>query len=197
VNRARALAILEFALWTVAVVCLGWTSWAWGDARWYQATQAGHVVGLDAAGTSPAVAVGGRPILRDGTPLARLSIPRLDLAVVVAEGTTSGVLRRAVGHLAGSALPGEDGNLVLAGHRDTFLRPLRQVEVGDRVVVERDRGVDVYTVTWTRVVDPRDVEVTQVTGYPSLTLLTCYPFGYVGPAPKRFVVRALLTERIL
>jgi sortase A len=118
------------------------------------------------------------------------------LLVVVAEGTGEEVLRRAAGRLVGGALPGEDGNLVLAGHRDTFFRPLREIEIGDPVVVERASGVDVYTVEWTRVVGPRQVEVTRDAGYPALTLITCYPFRYIGEAPERFVVRARRTERI-
>jgi sortase A len=189
----RRLFWLEIALWSVAVVCLGWAGWAWSDARWYQAV---HGEGVATAGFATPQEAVARPEIAAGTPLARLSVPRLDLAVVVAEGTDNRVLRRAVGRLASSALPGEDGNLVLAGHRDTFLRPLREIAVGDRVMVERNQGTDVYTVAWTRVVEPHQVEVTEDTGYPSLTLITCYPFRYVGQAPQRFVVRALLSERI-
>jgi sortase A len=184
---------LEVVLWTFAAVCLGWVGWAWSDARWYQAVQADR---LAVVGDATPGRAASRGELAPGTPLARLSIPRLDLAVVVAEGTNDRVLRRAVGRLATSALPGEDGNLVLAGHRDTFLRPLRGIEVGDRVLVERSRGTDVYTVSWTRIVGPRQLEVAQDTDHPTLTLITCYPFGYVGQAPQRFIVRARLTERL-
>jgi sortase A len=181
---------LEIVFWGVAVVCLGWAGWAWGDARWYQAAHGDRLATVEAVGAAA------RPVIAAGTPLARLSVPRLDLAVVVAEGTGERVLRRAVGRLATSALPGENGNLVLAGHRDTFLRPLREIEIGDQVLVERSQGVDVYTVVWTRIVGPEQVEVTQDTGHQALTLVTCYPFGYIGQAPQRFVVRALPTASI-
>jgi sortase A len=184
----RALRRLEVALWAIALGCLGWTAWTWADARWYQASQASRLVAEDHAAA--------KPELPPGTPVARLSVPRLGLQVVVAEGTGEAVLRRAAGRLVGGALPGEDGNLVLAGHRDTFFRPLREIEIGDRVVVERTSGVDVYTVEWTRVVGAREVEVTRDAGYPALTLITCHPFRYIGQAPDRFVVRARRTERI-
>jgi sortase A len=183
----RALARLEAAFWAVAVGGLGWTAWAWADARWYQASQASRLVAeVDAAA---------HPELPPGTPVARLSVPRLGMEVVVAEGTGEAVLRRAAGRLVAGARPGEDGNLVLAGHRDTFFRPLREIEIGDRVVVERAAGADVYTVEWTRVVGPREVEVARDPGYPALTLITCHPFRYIGHAPDRFVVRARRTGR--
>jgi sortase A len=109
---------------------------------------------------------------------------------MVAEGTGEEVLRRAVGHLAGSDLPGDSGHVVLAGHRDTFFRPLEAADVGD--IVEIDTGVEslAYRVSWIRVVEPTDVWVLEDPGYPALTLVTCYPFHYVGDAPQRFIVRA-------
>ncbi len=184
----RALARLEAACWAVALGGLGWTAWAWADARWYQASQASRLVAEDGAAAVPE--------LPAGTPVARLSVPRLGLAVVVAEGTGEPVLRRAAGRLAGGARPRAAGDLVLAGHRDTFFRPLREIEIGDRVIVERAAGADVYTVEWTRVVGAREVGVTRDAGYPALTLITCHPFRYIGQAPDRFVVRARRTARI-
>ena len=163
---------------------MAWTVWFWGEARWFQATRESRLAEITAEGVeAPA----------PGTALAQLSVPRLGLAVVVAEGTSEQVLRRAVGRLSTGALPGEEGNLVLAGHRDTFFRPLREIEVGDRVTVERGAATDVYVVEWTRVVSPQTIEVAADAGYPALTLVTCYPFNYIGRAPERFVVRARLT----
>jgi len=127
--------------------------------------------------------------------VARLRIPRLDVAAVVAEGTTSRVLDRAVGHLSASAPPDGDGNVVLAAHRDTFFRPLAEIVPGDELILETPAGRHVYAVEWMRVVDPADLTVTRDAGYPALTLITCYPFQLVGNAPRRYVVRARRTHR--
>lgn len=122
--------------------------------------------------------------------LARLEIPSLDLSVVVLDGTDAWTLNRGVGRIEGTAPPGSPGNLGIAGHRDGFFRPLRHLEPGDPVrLVTRD-GVRRYRVDWIRVVDPEDVWVLEETRAPSLTLVTCYPFYYVGHAPRRYVVRA-------
>jgi sortase A len=119
-----------------------------------------------------------------------LKIPRLGLTVPVLEGTDEFTLNRGVGHVAGTALPGERGNVAIAGHRDGFFRVLKDVTAGDRIrLVTLWQTVD-YTVQETRIVEPEDVRVLEPTGTPVLTLLTCYPFYYVGSAPKRFVVRA-------
>jgi sortase A len=125
-----------------------------------------------------------------GTPIGRLVIPRLDVDVVVAEGSSDSVLRRAVGRVERSASPGQSGNIVLAGHRDTFFRPLAEIRSGDLIVLESGAGEQRYRVEWTRVVDPKDVNALRPSSYPALTLVTCYPFQYVGSAPLRFVVRA-------
>jgi sortase A len=100
------------------------------------------------------------------------------------------VLRRALGHLPRSARPGEDGNIVLAGHRDTFFRALEGVQVGEELQLDSAAGRDHYRVEWAAVVEPRQIAITQPSGYPALTLVTCYPFHYIGSAPYRFVVRA-------
>lgn len=126
----------------------------------------------------------------EGEPLARILVPRFDLSAVVAEGTGSRVLQRAVGHLATSAPPGGDGNVVLAAHRDTFFRPLEHILPGDEVVLESPAGRHLYRVEWTRVVEPTATHVAEDAGYPALTLVTCYPFRWVGTAPLRFIVRA-------
>jgi sortase A len=113
-----------------------------------------------------------------------------DPTVPVLEGTDEFTLNRGVGHVAGTALPGERGNVAIAGHRDGFFRVLKDVTAGDRIrLVTLWQTVD-YTVQETRIVEPEDVRVLEPTGTPVLTLLTCYPFYYVGSAPKRFVVRA-------
>jgi sortase A len=105
-------------------------------------------------------------------------------------------LRRAVGHVPQTALPGQWGNIVLAGHRDTFFRPLRKIQAGDAIALKTPAGNFEYRVESTAVTAPTDVQLLKPTEDRSLTLVTCYPFYYVGPAPKRFIVRArLVTTR--
>lgn len=132
--------------------------------------------------------------LSAGDVVGRLEIPRLSLSTVVFEGADEDVLERGAGHLPGSALPGGRGNTVLAAHRDTFFRPLRDIRVGDTVRVHTPRNDSVYIVESARVVEPEEVDVLKPTAKPALTLITCYPFRYIGPAPERFVVRALLAQ---
>lgn len=122
--------------------------------------------------------------------IGRLEIPRLKLAVMVREGAGESTLRRAVGHIPGTALPGNIGNVGLAGHRDTFFRSLRNIRKDDTIELETTEGTYRYIVNSTRIVTPRDVSVLKASGGDTLTLVTCYPFYYVGSAPKRFIVHA-------
>jgi sortase A len=130
-----------------------------------------------------------------GEILARLSIDRLDSRWVVLEGAGRGELKRGPGHLSDSALPGAAGNCVIAGHRDTQFRVLRNVKLGEKISIETGGRTFIYRVTGRRVVAPTDTESLDPTATPTLTLVTCYPFYYVGPAPKRFVIRAELVSR--
>ena len=122
--------------------------------------------------------------------IGRLEIPRLNLAVMVREGADEGTLSRAVGHIPGTALPGNIGNVGLAGHRDTFFRVLRNIRPDDVIELETTAGTYRYMVKSTKIVTPRDVSVLEASGGETLTLVTCYPFYYVGSAPKRFIVHA-------
>ncbi len=175
---------LEVCLWVLAASLLGSAAWIVGDAHRYQRRAAGRLSSSVSWGES----------IPAGTPIARLSIPGHGVSVVVAEGVSPSVLRRAVGHVPTSARPGEAGNVVLAGHRDTFLRRLEQIRAGDTIVLDSVAGPQHYRVEWTTVVGPEAVELIADTGYAALTLVTCYPFRYVGPAPQRFVARARLDE---
>lgn len=121
---------------------------------------------------------------------ARIQIPRVEIEAVVHHGVDKGTLRRAVGHIPGTALPGQPGNVGLAAHRDTFFRGLRNIKEDDVIIVETQEGVFHYEVDSTRIVSPNRVDVLDATGEPTLTLVTCYPFNYVGKAPKRFIVHA-------
>jgi sortase A len=131
----------------------------------------------------------GAPAAADGL-IGRLEIPRLLLSDVVVEGIDKTTLRRAVGHIPGTALPGHPGNVGLAGHRDTFFRSLKDLKIDDEVELSTLAGNFKYEVESLRVVDPENVGVLAQSGHNVLTLVTCYPFYYVGPAPMRWIVRA-------
>jgi sortase A len=126
--------------------------------------------------------------------LGRLEIPRLGITAIVAEGTDTKTLGRAVGHVPSTALPGSPGNCGLAGHRDTFLRGLGGVRPDDVIRIVTLEGTYTYQVDWTEVVEPDRVDTLDPTATPSVTLITCYPFAFVGHAPQRFVVRARQVE---
>ena len=128
--------------------------------------------------------------LETGEMVGRLVIPRLDLSVMVREGANESTLSRAVGHIPGTELPGQMGNVGLAGHRDTFFRPLAKIKKSDHINLQTDHGTFRYVVTGTQIVSPRDVAVLKASAGKTLTLVTCYPFYYVGSAPKRFIVHA-------
>lgn len=128
--------------------------------------------------------------LATGAVVGRVEIPRIGVSAIVREGDDVKTLRRAVGHIPGTSLPGDAGNTGLAGHRDTFFRGLRNIQTGDQIMVTTPAGNARYRVRSTRVVDPSEVSVLAPTGGSTLTLVTCYPFNYIGAAPKRFIVRA-------
>ncbi len=123
-------------------------------------------------------------------PLALLKMPRLKIDVPVLEGTDDLTLNRGAGWIEGTARPGEAGNVCLSAHRDGFFRALKDVAVGDEILLETPRETSRYIVTWTKIVDTEDVSVLDETGGPAVTLVTCYPFYFVGSAPQRFIVRA-------
>jgi sortase A len=128
--------------------------------------------------------------------IGRIEVPRLKLSAMVLEGTERRALRRGVGHVASSPLPGEDGNVVLAGHRDTYFRGLRDIETGDLIRITTPDGAYAYQVDSILVVKPDRSDLIADTPGPELTLVTCYPFYWVGPAPKRFVIRARPAEAV-
>ena len=123
--------------------------------------------------------------------LGRIEIPRLHIAAMIAEGTNTGVLDRAVGHLASTPLPGAAGNVGIAGHRDTFFRGLGSIRVDDAIRIVTPESSYAYRVEWAKVVEPERLDVLDATASPSVTLITCFPFQQIGPAPQRFVVRAV------
>ena len=128
--------------------------------------------------------------IKRGAPVGKVEIPRLKIAAVVRSGVDNQTLKRAVGHVPTTALPGHPGNVGLAAHRDSFFRNLKGVRKGDVIRMITPEGEFEYTVQSTKIVTPKNVEVLDPTPENALTLVTCYPFNYVGSAPKRFIVRA-------
>jgi sortase A len=127
-------------------------------------------------------------------PLTRLSVPKINMESVMVEGTSHHALLLGPGHLEDTPAPGEDGNSVVSGHRDTFFRHLGDLQMGDEVLVQRNGKTFHFKVTGKRVVEPTDLSVIAPTKDPEMTLITCYPTYYIGPAPKRLVVFSKLVN---
>jgi sortase A len=182
---------------------LGYCGADWLNARLRQA-QGNHeldrILGETASGTTTGdKAVAARhkniaPRLTRDQLLGKVEVPRLGVSAIVFEGTDTGVLDHGVGHVDGTALPGQAGNIVLAAHRDTFFRSLGSIRKGDTIKVTTEAGPRAYYVDSMEVADPSLVSVLDPSTVPTLTLITCYPFDYIGNAPKRFIVRAVDAE---
>jgi len=198
----RILQGSQRALFACAILLLGYCVFSLGDAWLFQRRAARDLDRLrpDRRAASrmtpqPVSATAPKaPPAAEGSLIGRIAIPRLLLSEVVVEGIDRTSLRRAVGHIPGTALPGEDGNVGLAGHRDTYFRPLRNIRRDDVISLTTPLGEYRYRVVSTRIVSPSGVAVLDPSVSEVLTLVTCYPFYYIGPAPGRFIVRA---ERIL
>ena len=196
---------VERAAWAIGLIgFLLWGSFHFGTARSAQ-------LDLERFATLQARAIGDTPDFalwstqrvfawrkaakqRFADPLAVLRIPKLHLEVAVLPGTDEPTLDRGLGHIDDTALPGAEGNSGIAGHRDGFFRGLKDILPGDTIEIETLDRKDIYRVERTWIVDPSDVSVLDPTAAPSLTLVTCYPFYFVGSAPQRFIVRAVRVE---
>jgi sortase A len=167
---------------SAGILALGYAGYVIADTHAYQAVQQSKFEGF-----SPSE--GHHPVT-EGSAIGEVKVPRLALDAIFVQGDSPRILRHAVGHISNTALPGEQGNVVLTAHRDSFFRPLRNIRQGDAITIETQVGEYEYQVDWTEVVSPSDVQVLEPSGENTLTLVTCFPFYYVGPAPKRFIVRA-------
>jgi sortase A len=132
----------------------------------------------------------GRAKVIEGQSIGRLHIPAINLSAIVAEGVETSTLRRSIGHVPGTSLPGAQGNVAISAHRDTFFRHLGELQKGDLISFATLDGTFDYAVESTGIVDPDERVVLRDIGRPTLTLITCYPFHFVGSAPMRFVVHA-------
>jgi sortase A len=133
--------------------------------------------------------------LKAEPPIAILNIRRLHVAVPVFDGTGDLVLNRGVGRIGGTGSPGGEGNLAIAGHRDGFFRALKDISPGDFVEIDTPAEKDTYVVDATRIVGQREMSVLQASPIATITLVTCYPFYFIGDAPERFIVTGILTHR--
>jgi sortase A len=131
---------------------------------------------------------------KEGAVLGRIEIPRLGVMVAILQGTTAQTLRLGVGHIAGTALPGEPGNIGIAGHRDTYFRALKDIRTGDEIQIQTATGLSSYDVDSVQIVTPRDTGVLAPSAGSAITLVTCYPFYFIGAAPERFIVHARRAE---
>jgi sortase A len=173
----RALRWIRHILFTGAFLAIGYCGFVLWDAWIFQQRQTDSL----ASSTSE------QP---DDGLIRRIEIQRVGLSAMVVEGTDNTTLRRAAGHIQGTAVPGQPGNIGIAAHRDTFFRPLRKVRLNDIVTIATQRTEYHYRVVSTRVVKPEEVSVLKPSKQEILTLVSCYPFYFVGPAPNRFIVRA-------
>ena len=192
-RTTRALRLAAAVFLAGGLLALGYAAYIITEARTYQAIELRRFERARPA-TAVGSALAAQPPLVEGGPIGEIRIPRLHLAAMVAQGDSAAILRLAVGHLADTALPGESGNVVLAGHRDTFFRPLKDVQVGDVITLDTRGGAFTYRVESTAVVPPSDLKVIEPTRRRTLTLITCFPFAYIGSAPNRFIVRAHETD---
>lgn len=214
----------ERALLAIGIVCLGIFVWSWLDARLLEIRENRRLE--EALAAAPAVKSkasetdsfasfekGAEQVQKEekagpnkaelpapepGELVGRLAIPRLGVTAIVLEGVDKKTLRRGAGHIPATALPEQDeGNVGIAAHRDSHFRDLKDIQEDDSIELTTLDGTFRYQVEWTKIVDPADVSVLEPTDEPALTLVTCYPFYYVGSAPKRFIVRAYrIPERI-
>jgi sortase A len=197
-HRHLVLRITSWLFVVLGIASLAFVAYSLVDANLFQAYEnwrLNHalrtsVVEAKLLTVSSTVSVHPPPATPPGTTLGRIEISRIGVAVIMVEGTDEATLRRAVGHITGTAMPGQPGNVGIAGHRDGFFRPLRNIRLGDEITLTTLHGSFHYRVESVKIVTPQDSEVLIDSGGSFLTLVTCYPFYFVGSAPSRFIVRA-------
>jgi sortase A len=192
---ATVLRVVERALYALGLVCLGAVAGAQLQSWRFNARESARLAALlDEREASVLHAAAARAEAQPGRAFGRIEFPDQGYSTLLAEGIDASTLRLAVGHLPGSAFPGERGNVALAGHRDSFFHVLKNVAHDERLLLRTPDGVFTYRIVWRSVLEPSRVDVLASAAEPALTLVTCYPFGYIGPAPLRYVVRARLVR---
>jgi sortase A len=182
-KSAVVLRVASYFFLVLGILALSYAGYVVLDAHAYQASEQSKFENVSPGQAPP-------PPLVQGGVIGEIQVPRLHLKAIVVQGSSHTILRRAVGHIPETALPGTPGNVVLAGHRDTFFRPLRNIRLGDAITFRTSDGAFQYVVESTAVVAASEVGVLAASATPTLTLITCFPFDYLGAAPNRFIVRA-------
>jgi sortase A len=177
----------SYFLLTLGVAALSYVGYVSADSKAYQVVEKEKF--------AQAIVIHQPHVLREGDVIGELRVPRLGIDTMVMQGDSAGNLRRAVGHISSSALPGELGNVALAGHRDTFFHPLSAIRLGDEIRFTTEVRSFEYLVESIEIVRPKDIQVLEPSSGHDLTLITCFPFSFVGRAPARFVVRAREVEK--
>ena len=180
----HAIKWLEYVCWLCGSFLIGWVAFSLLSGRAHQQAYTATLENLQRT------QIRGR-ILQNGDVFGRISIPRLGMSAIIVEGIDEKTLRHAIGHFPESSMPESSGTVALAGHRDTFFRGLEHIRMHDRVTLETATGKYSYQVIHTSIVSPYDIDVIRSSTQSDLTLVTCYPFHYVGQAPQRFIVQAL------
>ena len=198
-TRQSLLRWLERGLLAVGVVLAAWCAAVLVEARFHNAVPIPAASGqLKVTQTlilpGDAGAKKSAPAPSAGVLIGRLEAPSVKMSTAVLEGTDDATLSRGAGHIEDTPLPGEAGNVGIAGHRDTVFRPLRKIQVGDPLELTTADRLYRYRISKTLIVGPDDVYVLDPTKNPMLTLVTCYPFEYIGHAPRRFIVQAQLVK---
>jgi sortase A len=179
----------RYLFFITGILALGYVGFTLFDAQLYQVS-AKRTLESQIRVEKEHKVIQPKAAVRAGDLLGLMDIPRLGVSVVVLQGTNSRMLRLGVGHIENTPLPGEPGNSGIAGHRDTFFRQLKNVRRNDEIEFQTATGLFRYQVDWAKVVAPNDISVLAPSTESALTLVTCYPFYFVGAAPERFVVRA-------
>ena len=183
----RAIRAAYYLFLVAGIAAFSYAVYSVLDLYWFQHVEIAKLETFHVIPKPPPAEV--VPIALGGV-IGEIEVPRLGLKAIIVQGDSEKLLRHSVGHLPQTALPGEPGNMALAGHRDGLFRPLRNALPGDTIILRtRDREFQ-YQVEWTAVVPPTATRVIEPTSAPELTLVMCFPFYYVGAAPERFVVRA-------
>ena len=185
------LRIGEVFLGVVGVIALGLYGFLTWQTHIFQEREKEYLASLSKAYKGPKSTL--PPSTQSGHFIGQIDVPRIGISAIILEGNDSRTLRLGVGHIPGTALPGEPGNIGLAGHRDTFFRALRGIRPNDEIRLSTIRETYSYVVDWKKIVKPTATEVLDESDGRILTLVTCFPFYYVGSSPERFIVRAHLT----
>ncbi|MGI4830210.1 MAG: class D sortase [Janthinobacterium lividum] len=200
---ARLLSCTEFALWTAGLLCMGTLLAREVEGAAARETASDMNTGGATSGLTAPVRFpqllgvsekAAHHLVRPEQVLGSMEIPALGLRTPIVDDDDMNSLLLGAGHIRGTAMPGGLGNFVVAAHRDTYFRPLQNIKAGMKIRVVTADNTFIYIVDSMKIVEPKDVQVLDMGDVPQMTLITCYPFQYIGAAPKRFTVQAHLVS---